>query len=245
MYYSILPTELLYMTDKSTKFDNSEVVDILTNPDGRKVLVLDQTIFYPQGGGQPYDIGTIETVNGVFEVQEVRFIEGLVHHIGNFTKGAIEVGEKVTSQVDESRRILNCKLHSSGHLIDIALRNVGYKDITPSKGYHFPDGPYVEYLGDITDESIVEKLQKELDRLISVGYEVLTKMSSLEEAKQVCYFLHRYFPEGKPIRIVSIWNNEYIPCGGIHVSNISELKGLTIKEIKSKKGNTRVSYLVQ
>lgn len=242
MLYSIEPTELLYMTDNSTEFSGSVVFDILTNDDQRKVLVLDKSIFYPQGGGQQYDIGTIETENGKFDVQEVRFIDGIVHHIGKFSKDSIDIGEKVTLKVDEQRRTINSKLQSAGHLIDIALRNVDYKDITPLKGYHFPDGPYVEYVGEVSGENIVEKLQNEVNNLTNAGFDVIVKMSNIEEAQKICYFFPLHIPEGKPIRIVSVWNNEYIPCGGTHVLNISELKGLKIKDVKNKKGNTRVSY---
>ncbi len=233
------------MTDNSTEMPNSKVIDIVENEDGRKTIILDKTIFYPQGGGQPYDIGAIETENSIFEVQEVRFIDGQVFHIGNFTSGNIEVSENVSLKVDSIRRELNSKLHSSGHLIDVALRNIGYNEIVPLKGYHFADGPYVEYVGEIGQENITLKLQTELDKLISEGYEVIVRISSLEEAKEVCYFLPSYIPEGKPIRIVSVWNELFIPCGGTHVKNITELKGLTIKGIKSKKGNTRVSYSIE
>jgi len=242
MLYTNEPTELLYMTDKSTEYIGSKVVDIFANEEGRKVIVLDKTIFYPQGGGQQYDLGTIETENSIFEVQEVRFVEGLVYHIGNFTKGSNNIGERVTSKVNSQRREINSKLQSAGHLIDIALRNIGYKNIVPLKGYHFPDGPYVEYVGEVNGEGIIEKLQNEINKLTDTGYEVIIRMSNIEEAQKVCYFFPSHIPEGKPIRIVSVWNNEYIPCGGTHISNISELIGLTIKDIKSKKGNTRVSY---
>lgn len=242
MLYSIEPTELLYMMDKSLEFSGSEIVEILTNEDGRNVLILDKTIFYPQGGGQQYDLGIIESGSNIFEVQEVRFIDGYVHHIGNFTKGSMVIGDRVELKVNTQRRELNSKLQSSGHLIDIALRNIGFKDILPLKGYHFPDGPYVEYVGEVSGENIVENLQNEINKLIHFGYEVIIKMSNLDEAKKVCYFFPDHIPEGKPIRIVSVWNNEYIPCGGTHISNISELKGLTIKDVKNKKGNTRVSY---
>ncbi|HRI05796.1 MAG TPA: alanine--tRNA ligase-related protein [Candidatus Dojkabacteria bacterium] len=239
-----MPTTLLYMWDTTTSFTGSKVLEKFSSEDSRTVLILDKTIFYPQGGGQQYDQGTIENQNGKFDVQEVRFVEGRVFHIGSFINGNIDINEEVSLNVNPQRRELNSKLQSAGHLIDMALRNIGKTDITPLKGYHFPDGPYVEYIGEISGDNLVTEVQKEIDRMTQTGYEVIVKESNIEEAKQLCYFFPQHIPEGKPIRIVSVWDNQYIPCGGTHVKNVSDLKGLHIREIKSKKGNTRVSYKV-
>lgn len=245
MLYTAEPTELLYMTNRSFEFSGSEVVDTFKNESGKTVLILDKTIFYPQGGGQSFDIGEIYTQSSVFSVEEVRFVDGLVHHIGTYKNGDIKAGDIVNLKIDPERKTLNSKLQSAGHLIDIALRNAGFKEIIPLKGYHFPDGPYVEYVGEINGENIAEKLQEELNKMINTGYEVVTKLSTLEEAKSCCYFFPPHIPEGKPVRIVAVWNNEFIPCGGTHVSNITELRGLKVKEVKQKKGNTRVSYSIE
>jgi Ser-tRNA(Ala) deacylase AlaX len=238
-------TTLLYMTDNSTEYASVKVEKIDKNENGTFTVILDKTIFYPQGGGQPYDQGKILNSSGIFNVAEVRFVEGEVYHIGTFENGAFSAGEEVKLNVDPERRLLNSKLQSAGHLIDMALRNIGYKEITPVKGFHFPEGPYVEYDGEISGENLLQNLQTEIDRMTNSGFEVVIKMSTPTEAKEICYFFPEYIPEGKPIRIVSVWNNEFIPCGGTHVKNISELNGLKIKEIKNKKGNTRVSYTIQ
>ncbi|HQG58126.1 MAG TPA: alanine--tRNA ligase-related protein [Candidatus Dojkabacteria bacterium] len=237
-------TELLYLETLETNYIGAKVVKKFENEIGKTVLILDKTIFYPQGGGQPYDTGIISNSSSTFYVEEVRFIDGEVHHIGKFENEVIDQDMLVDLKIDENRRYLNSKLHTSGHLIDIALRKLGKSSIKPIKGFHFPEGPYVEYLGDVTESLSIENLQDEITKLVKTGYIVQTKLVSMDVAKKECYFFPSYIPEGKPIRIVSVWNNEYIPCGGIHVSNINELKGLTIKEFKFKKGNTRVSYTI-
>ena len=76
-------TKLLYFEDFTLlKFD-SKVTDV-SEENERTIIVLDQTVFYPQGGGQPYDKGVIENPSGKFLVEEVRFLEGTVKHIGTF-----------------------------------------------------------------------------------------------------------------------------------------------------------------
>jgi Ser-tRNA(Ala) deacylase AlaX len=49
--------------------------------------------------------------------------------------------------VDESYRRLSARIHSAGHLLDMAVRRAGRTDLKPGKGYHFPTSPYVEYIG--------------------------------------------------------------------------------------------------
>ena len=59
----------------------------IKNENEKTILILDQTVFYPQGGGQPFDNGVILSGENTFQVDEVRFLEGQVFHIGNYSKG--------------------------------------------------------------------------------------------------------------------------------------------------------------
>lgn len=68
MHYS--PTELIYMTDMFQLEAQAKVIEAIKWNDERLAIVLDQTIFYPQGGGQPYDIGFIKSASGFFKVEE-------------------------------------------------------------------------------------------------------------------------------------------------------------------------------
>src|SRR5437868_5444628 len=96
-------------------------VDRVDQSDGRVVVYLDQTILYPQGGGQPYDTGRIQSDNATFAVSEVRFVDGEVLHIGHFDGGSFIQGEDIHMVVDAERRQLNARLHSAGHLVDMAV----------------------------------------------------------------------------------------------------------------------------
>ena len=241
-------TDLLYMQDSYLFEETAKVESVTDAEDGRKIVVLDRTIFYPQGGGQRFDLGKIKRDSAEFDVQEVRFVEGQVFHIGNFTNGVFRPGDSVSLNVHKERRILHSKLQSAGHLIDMAVRQVGYTDLKPNKGAHYPEWSEVEYSGEIPVEDVegvAQKIQTELDKMIEQGYEVKIEMSSKEDAQKKCYVLPAQLPDNKPIRIVAVWNDMYIPCGGTHVKNISELKGLKITKVKSKKGITKVSYVIE
>lgn len=101
------------------------------------VVVLDQTCFYPKGGGQDLDQGTINTDKAVFVVEAVFFIDGEVKHIGHYTESSFAVGDKVRCKVKEDRRSINTRIHSGGHLLDMAVRQLGW-DWKPGKGAHYP-----------------------------------------------------------------------------------------------------------
>ncbi|MFS8159091.1 MAG: alanine--tRNA ligase-related protein [Candidatus Roizmanbacteria bacterium] len=240
-------TDLLYMIDSYLFEESAKVVSVSRAEDGRTVVILDRTIFYPQGGGQRFDIGKIAFDSAIFDVVEVRFVEGEAFHMGSFEKGTFQAGDEVRLGIDKDRRILHNKLQSAGHLIDMGIKNLGYTDLVPAKGAHYPEWSEVEYEGEINldkIESVPEKLQKELDSMIEKGYEVKVEMSTKEEAQKKCYTLPAELPDNKPIRIVAVWDDLFMPCGGTHVQNINELKGLKITRIKSKKGMTKISYTI-
>ncbi|WKZ30961.1 MAG: alanine--tRNA ligase-related protein [Candidatus Dojkabacteria bacterium] len=242
------PTTLLYMEDSYLLQQKAKIIGMDKSEDGRDLLFLDHTVFYPQGGGSPYDQGWISSDNGKFDVEEVRFKDGLVHHIGKYSSGSFTVGEQVNLLVDEQRRLIINKLQSAGHLIDIAMRNVGYAHFRPTKGFHFPEGASVEYEGTIEPEereAVKVKLQEELDKMIASGYEVKTRMANANELPNLCYVTPSALPEGKPIRIVAVWDDLFMPCGAPHVKNISELVGLRVTKVKCKGGSTKVSYEIE
>ena len=99
-------TKLLYMEMMQLLECKATVEEIKDLGEDKFSAILDQTVFYPQGGGQPFDNGIIKNENAVFNVSEVRFIDGQVHHIGKYEKGAFKVGDTVNSVVEKERRQL-------------------------------------------------------------------------------------------------------------------------------------------
>lgn len=241
-------TTLTYLDDPYQLQAEATVVGSETREDGQQVLFLDHTIFYPQGGGQPFDFGFIHTPSLDFRVEEVRFIDGIVHHIGVLLGGAIpSAGTTVGLKVDEERRKMHCKIHTAGHLVDVAMLKAGF-EFRPSKGYHFADSPYVEYVGVIPAEereAAKANLDEQLKALIAANTPVHWRIvGSREDLLEDCKFIPDYLPEGKPIRVVNVAGLG-CPCGGTHVKELSELGHVSIKKIKSKKGFTRVTYQLQ
>jgi len=120
----IMDTKLLYMEDMQV-LTCPAIIQEVKEAQGKHILILDQTVFYPQGGGQPYDTGIISNQSSSLKVEEVRFIDGQVHHIGLLEHGKFQDGSAIQCAVDKNRRILHTRLHSAGHIVDMGLKRLG------------------------------------------------------------------------------------------------------------------------
>ncbi|KAF0918357.1 hypothetical protein E2562_023522 [Oryza meyeriana var. granulata] len=245
------PTKLAYFDDMWALRSTATVVSLVQE---EGAVVLDATIFYPQGGGQPADIGVISAGGARFLVEDVRMKDGVVFHHGRFEDAGdgcnseFSEGQSVSLEVHAERRNLNSRLHSAGHLIDICMSNIGLSYLEPGKGYHFPDGAFVEYKGVIPPDQLQDKknkLEKEANELITKGAKVLASVFPYEEAAQLCGgSLPSYISKDSTPRIVKFGDYPGGPCGGTHVADISIINNIKVTNIRVKKGLTKVSYSV-
>ncbi len=242
----IAPTHLVYMQQGQQLTETAVIVDIIDLEAGTRALVLDQTVFYPQGGGQPYDQGVIESADGSagFIVNEVRCKEGIVYHKGTITTGAFNVDDNVFLTVNKERRLLNSKNHTAGHIVDCALHMLGI-ELKPTSGYHFPEGAYVEYSGTMEENEraqLLPKIQEAVNSIIAQALPIALQFISLDEFKRLADFVPEYISADKPIRVMIIEGYLAIPCGGTHVQNTKDVEQMNIDKISNKKGNMRISY---
>lgn len=240
---TVEPTILSYMADQDKLVDKACVVAV-REKDGRLCVVLDQTIFYPQGGGQACDQGVIASANATFAVQDVRFVDGLVHHYGAFENGTFAEGEQVDCRVDRARRSVNSCLHSAGHLLDEAVKNLGYA-WTPTKGIHFPGKCAVEYAGELADGAAARAaIELEANRLIQGGAPICASLVNVADLATLADYVPPNLPENKPVRIVNMGGAKSTPCGGTHVATTADIGKLVIRYVKAKKGDIKVAYEV-
>lgn len=231
-------TELIYLTNTYLYTYTSTIISCEEDDFGI-YITMDKTIFYPQGGGQPADQGTITDGNFEFNVSDVRLTpDGMVKHYGNLVKGNVQTGTNVECHVNAKRRILNAKLHSAGHLLDCAVAKLGLP-LSPTKGFHFPEGTYVEYTGKLEDgNQYKEELERIINELVEDDLPIQVLHLSPNEASEKGIVA----PEGKSARYVEFANHEGCGCGGTHISSSKELGRIVIRKLKSKKGNTKISY---
>lgn len=239
-----MATELLYLDDFDVLTAPATVTSVTTLDDGRLDVVLDRTCFYPRGGGQDWDTGTIRGGDAVFTVEEVRLDEhGVVHHLG---EGSVSEGAGVVLEVDTERRAANTRLHSAGHIVDLAVERLALPWV-PGKGAHYPHMSFVEYTGDVPGdiEEIRQRIEQEVGKVIGEGSRNEIRFMPVADMDQYCRHVPENIPTNKPARIV-LYNETFgVPCGGTHVRNVAEVGALSITKIKSKKGVTKVSYAVE
>mmetsp|Transcript_42296 Transcript_42296/g.67734 ORF Transcript_42296/g.67734 Transcript_42296/m.67734 type:complete len:534 (+) Transcript_42296:760-2361(+) len=214
-------------------------------------VVLDRTIFHPQGGGQPADIGSMKcpTSGAVFQVEFTEAKQDVVFHHGKFEDPAKSFGQGsvVDLEIDRANRELNARLHSAGHLIDHAMSLAGC-NLIATKGYHFPSGPSVEYKGKISAEeraSLKAAVEEHANQLVQQAIPTRVIDAKFEDAADLC--IPGQAPigdgnEGETVRIVLVGSVKGCPCGGTHVQNTKQIGGIKIRKVANKKGMLKISY---
>ncbi|KAL0483372.1 alanine tRS [Acrasis kona] len=242
-------TEHAYLNDTFLfEHNGSKVVNVSRseNEPKQSVVLLNSTIFHPQGGGQPSDVGIISDGQTTFKVLKAIKSGEQVQHLGTFEPedSTFEENAIVHQTVDKDSRLQNASLHSAGHLIDFAVKLIGFDKWTSSKGYHFPQSPYVEYNhnGQYTKESeIVETLNVELDKLLKKNENVKVEMVPYDKWTEI----PSYLPAGEPVRTIN-YGGICGACSGTHVNTFGQIGSkITIKSAKKKGAVVRVSYKVE
>ena len=216
---------------------------------GDKVeVVLDETPFYAEAGGQAADTGTITGDGFVIDVQDVQQpVKGLSVHRAVIREGEAHPGIPVVAQVDVQRRKDGEKAHSGTHIIHAALHQVLGKEAT-QRGSFNKEG-YLRFdfaWGEGLSESAKREVEEVSNRAIRDNFEVITREMPLAEAKAMgamSLFGEKY---GDTVRVVEIggeFSREL--CGGTHVGSSAEVGSLSLLTEQSVgSGNRRVEALV-
>ena len=118
-----MSTELVYL-EAQTLLELDAEIEALGSDARGAYLVLDRTVIYPQGGGQPSDRGEIQADSGEFPVRFAGFVEGSVRHYGSFEGTRLDIGVPVRMTIDEQRRQVNALAHTAGHLVASVVEDV-------------------------------------------------------------------------------------------------------------------------
>jgi len=240
-------------------------------------LQLDITSMHPQGGGQPTDTGTITAISSSDDgtsssysakINKVTIDRstGIVTHTGNIwsddpnnTNTSIEsdffpTNTKVKVSVDADNRQILSECHTAGHVVDAAMSRIEM-NLKPTKGYHFLDGPYVEYKGTIDvkeRDDLLSRLKVAYQELIDEDIQTNIQTLQVDEADSLCNRVALNFnlkdftspndPDPK-VRVVTVAGYN-CPCGGTHVKSTGVLKnrGWCVKGLRCKKGVVRIRY---
>jgi misacylated tRNA(Ala) deacylase len=229
-------TELLYLHDAYLREFDARVIDL-----DEHSVVLDRTVFYPRGGGQMSDHGTLRSFGQVFPVIAVEKRAGRVVHT---VDGPLpELGSEVHGSIDWEFRYQMMRTHTALHVLCGVIFHHFHSHVTGCQMY--PDRARMDFtLADISPERV-----KEIGRLsqeaVRAGYPVKVRFIPRAQANVTPELVRTKInlvpPEVDPVRVVEIVGLDLQADGGTHVNNTLEIGGITITKTENKgKENRRL-----
>jgi alanyl-tRNA synthetase len=212
-------TRLLFYEDPYLQEFNAEVISVIDN----RFLILDQTAFYAEGGGQISDRGVIKAGERQYRVLEVTSIEGVIIH--EVDRPDLKEGDRVHGVINWDRRLALMRAHTGTHIILGAARRVlgdHAWQAGASKSVERSRLDISHYSRLTRDE--VERIEKLANQIVVEGKPVVCKFMQRDTAEEK-YGLRLYqggTVPGKEIRVVDMGDWDVEACGGTHLSNSSE-----------------------
>ena len=238
-----MASKKLYMESIESGYLRDFSAEVIAVEDN--TVTLDQTLFYPIGGGQNWDTGTISWDSGKVTVTEVRGRGDVQHFVGD--DHGIEVGDEVEGTIDWERRHAHMRMHTAQHLVSGLVyemfdgaRTVGNQINTNRSRIDFNPVKFTE--------EMIEDLFHKANEITESNLAVTDCIMTREEINAIMP------PERtnmsllpisvKQLRVVRIGDNlDLCPCAGTHVRALGEIGDLKFLGRKNKgKGTTRVSY---
>jgi misacylated tRNA(Ala) deacylase len=229
-------TELLYETDSYRQTFEAAVIEQV---DGG--VVLDRTAFYPGGGGQPHDIGTLSDGNQAWMVERVKKVDGRpVHYI----EGALPaVGTAITGQLDWDRRYKLMRTHTALHILcGVVWRDYGAQ---VTGGHMEPLQGRMDFEFETMRQELVAAIEAAVNREVMASRPVKVRILPRVEAFAIPDLIRtkiNLLPEGiSEVRTVELEGLDLQADGGTHVAHTGEVGRMRISDYKSKgKINKRI-----
>lgn len=239
-----MKTDQLYLNDSYLKEMDAMGLEVLPEGEGRYRIILDKTVFYPMGGGQPTDQGQLTGDSWTGEVYLVSYKDGEIWH---FVKAdhSPAAGMKLHGVINWERRYKNMKVHSAGHIIDFAMYLLGYspKVLIPLKGEH-DKKPQITYQGTLS-EDIGQKLQDKSNELINQNLELTWYFQPMEDLQKEAIYLQPGLPTNKPLRTLKLEGVGAVADGGTQVRDTGEIGRIKIDSVEQQDGLTVVRYFLE
>lgn len=221
----------LYYSLPYIKEFEAVVLSCVQGKGGRFEIELDQTGFYPEGGGQPSDTGLLDEVR-VTEVHEKG--EKLIH----YTESAIEPGRRVRGHIDWEVRFSNMQEHTGEHILSgIIHRHFGYDNV----GFHMgSEEVTIDFNGLLSQEQLAAA-ESEANQMIYANLPVRITYPSEEELQKLNYRSKKEL--NGQVRIVEIPGADVCACCGTHVERTGEVGLIKCIGMIHYKGGVRISIL--
>ena len=188
------------------------------------LIILDQTPFYGEKGGQIGDVGVIETTEGRFIVTDTQLLGNAVAHVGYTEQGCFEVGKTVKARIDVTNRAQICAHHSATHLLQAALQRVLGSHVAQKGSFVCANRLRFDFshFEAVTAEQL-QQVEKLVNDQIRANSEIKTQLMTLEDAKKTCAMALFNDKYDDTVRVVSMGDFSMELCGGTHAKRTGDL----------------------
>lgn len=226
-------TDLLYQTDSYLKNFEASVVAI---DEEKQSIALDQTAFYPGGGGQPADSGTLIGEHNIYQIKHARRVGDLVYHFTGKDNQLPSIETSLFGNIDWEHRYQLMRTHTAMHILcGVVFRDYG---ASVTGGTMEPLKGRMDFEFETMQKELVEEIETAVNVEVANDLEVKTNILPREEAFKIPDLIRtkiNLLPEGiKLIRTVEIVGLDLQADGGTHVHNTSEVGPIRIVNYKSK-----------
>ena len=207
--------------------EGKEVNEVLIGQDLQ--LVLDQTPFYAESGGQIGDTGELINGKNIFEVLDTQKIDNVILHIGKIKSGIFKVSDNVVAKINVKRRLAIARNHTATHILQAALRKVlgnhvqQQGSLVGEEKFRFD---FAHFKGLSQEE--ISRVEEVANSYISNDYKVTSREIPLRDAKKsgaLAFFEEKY---GEKVRVVDIGDISKELCAGTHLAKIREIGTIKI-----------------
>ena len=228
------PTERLYYQDSHLIEFEARVTDRSERVSGWTAVTLDRTAFYPTGGGQPSDTGTLNGLRVVECIDDEN--EGVLHVIQG---RAPELGSTVKGRIDWSRRLDHMQQHTGQHILSQALVTLFN---APTRSFRVLEDS-CEIDVDLSNPSneLIERAVELANNVIWEDRTITIRNVSAEEASQLP--LRKEPAREGELRVIEIEGFDLTPCGGTHAYRTGEVGMIAVRSWERAKGLTRIEFL--
>ena len=206
-----IETEKMYYQDAFMRTFTARVLDVLEEDDGTCRVILDRTAFYPEGGGQPCDLGLL----GGLEVLDVREEGSSICHK---VKGRLAVGDTVTGQIDWPRRFDLMQQHSGEHIVSgMVHRLYGYNNV----GFHMGEDVITIDFDGLLDDRQLADLEEKVNRYLWEDHRTQVLFPTTEELDGMDYRSKKELTG--QVRLVGFPGADLCACCGTHVDTTGQI----------------------
>ncbi len=205
---------------------------------------LSESFFYPSGGGQPADHGSLEIEGQLSIIQDVKKGKKLLHNIGPKSIEVIQSESPVNASIDVDRRNVLSRMHTAQHLISAASdelfsgRTIGNQIGLDKTRIDIGIEDRSAFDKELLQEAVNDGIDQEIP--VTMSQEPLSDLTANPLVRVNLNLLPKNVEE---LRVITIEGRDICPCAGTHVANTKEIGQININKVKSKgKGKLRVEY---